>query len=220
MKTSNYITIAYFIFLFGGVLTLFIAAKNNPEAGIEARSFLGTKELGHFSVVVNESTEMLILKHTERSRLLTTYNEGEPILFAPHEIRNDTLFILKDPKSNYQFVQVECSGAKSILSKAETTIRIDNSLSDTITIKLKKAKLFFLTSNDRTSLLTLIADQSEAQIHANIDNFRIQANQTTINGNNSFSSVSGSLKNYSMFVGRSVNHISLDADSTSTYRLN
>lgn len=36
MKTSNYIIIAFFIFLFGGVFVLFIAGKLHPETKKEA----------------------------------------------------------------------------------------------------------------------------------------------------------------------------------------
>jgi hypothetical protein len=36
MKTSNYIIISFFVFLFGGIFVLFIAAKSHPETEKEA----------------------------------------------------------------------------------------------------------------------------------------------------------------------------------------
>lgn len=222
MKTSNYITVSYFFILFGGILVLFIAAKLDTKADVEVRSMLGVKELKHFSVVVTEAKEQLILKQSQKQELLTSYNEGDQAVYAPHELRNDTLFILKNPKSDYQFIQVHCSGIKSIVGKEESWIRIDECQGDTLMIKLEKARLFYNPSNalNNVSLLSIYANQSDIQMGIGVKNLIIQSNSTKFNGwNNSFKSVSASLNNYSsLFIGQT-KQINLEADSTSTYTI-
>ena len=55
MKTSNYIIIAFFIFLFGGIFLLFLAAKIDP-LGSYSQEFLSLeKPLENFSVTVAEA---------------------------------------------------------------------------------------------------------------------------------------------------------------------
>ena len=54
MKTSNYILLAFFTFVFGLSLTLFIDSKLHEKLSKKESAFATEQKLDHFSVLVAE----------------------------------------------------------------------------------------------------------------------------------------------------------------------
>jgi len=222
MKTSNYISISYLIFLFGGIIVLFSAAKLNPKAGYIVRSFMETKALGSFSVVVAEPGVRLIIKHDSISKILGFHNEGTICKFPPYELRNDTLFFLSYPQPDFQWIQVECNGIKTFLVKENASVRLDEFQGDTLMIKLERATFscYFDKDEKKNFVLSVISKESQIQlIKPDISKLNIQLNHTIMRAySNSIGALSGSLKNKSWLrisKLKSVNKANLEVDATS-----
>ena len=92
MKTSNYIAISFLIFLFGGILLLFVGAKNY-EANEIASTLTQVQKTASFSVVVAEPGAYLVLKNGKEFSISQKYKKDNGPNFAPFEVRNDTLFV-------------------------------------------------------------------------------------------------------------------------------
>ena len=222
MKISNYISISYLIFLFGGIIVLFSAAKLDPKADIKVRSFLETKALGSFSVVVAEPGVRLIIKHDSISKILGFYNEDTICKFPPYELRNDTLFFLSYPKPDFQWIQIGCNGIKSFLVKENANVRLDEFQGDTLMIKLERATFYcnFDKDEKKNFVVSVISKESQIQfIKPDISKLNIQLNHTIMRAFfNSVDTLSGNLKNKSWLrVGnlKSVNKANLEVDATS-----
>ncbi len=201
MKTSNYISISYLIFLFGGIIALFSAAKLNPQADLPVKSLLETKALGSFSVVVAEPGVRLIIKHDSISKILGFHNEGNICKFPPYELRNDTVFFLSYPKSDFPWIQIGCNGVKSFLLKEKADLRLDEFQGDTLIIKLDKATFYcdFNKDEKKNFVLSIISKESKIQlIKPDISKLNIQLDHSRMQiFDISIDTLSGKLQNKS-----------------------
>lgn len=224
MKTSNYIIIAFFIFLFGGVFVLFLAAKIH-KGDSDRRMYAEEKELESFSVVVAEPGASFHLRNGEYSRMLGFYEKPDTCKFLKYGIRNDTLFVFADPGSDKLRFSHEIYGRniKSIVAKENSYLRLQQFVADTLFVRLNHAKLdaFFDKTKNPTALFSIDAVESDISLTgANIGRIEVQLNKTKMQTwNNSIGSLSGSLKNDSHVTFGWLNKINLDIDSTSAYQL-
>lgn len=225
MKTSNYISIAYLVFLFGGVFMLFLAAKIDPR-GYYNQEFLSLeKPLDNFSVVIAEAGADIRLKSGQTSKISLQYPKGDTCSLPPFFVRNDTLFVSSYPeKEKQKTVEVECNGIKSIQGKEKSQVSIENFHTDTLSIKLSNAELdaYFDNAQRSTTLLfSILAEESKINLKgANIENLDVLLNKTKIRAwNNSIGSLSGTLTNQSEIQIHVMKKINLEVDSTSNYNL-
>jgi hypothetical protein len=222
MKTSNYIFIAFFVFLITCTFVLYLDAKmnfKNRQVGLQQ------KRLEPFSVVVAESGAEFNIRKGEYPRMLSYYDKPDTCSFPEYGIRNDTLFVFasKEKKKPNKWNEIYGRNIKCIVAKVNSNVRLQQFMADTLAIKLDNAVFDanFDNAKNRTLQLTMIANNSKINLHgANIDHLNIQLNKTNMNSwNNSIVQLSGSITNQSRLSLGSIQKISLDVDSTSAYQL-
>jgi hypothetical protein len=222
MKTSNYIIISFFVFLFGGILVLFIAAKFYPKA--YPKWIFQEKTLEDFSVIVAEPGAVFFLNNGEQPKIKCS-SILDTCYFPMYAVRNDTLFVssYQDNKT-IQHIDVFCKSIKSIQGRERSNININKFHFDTLIVKLEQSVFRFSVerNSSKSSSVKLIANQSNVDMgQSNFDKLEIQIGQTNFNTSNSdIISLSGSLKDHSnlLFLGKAKN-VNLEVDSTSTYQI-
>lgn len=225
MKTSNYIIISFFVFLFGGVFVLFLAAKIDPRGSYNQEFLSHEKALDNFSVVVAERGANIRLKSGQTSKMSLQYPKGDTCALPPFIVRNDTLFVSSYlDKEKQREVSVYCNSLKSIQEKDSAKVTIEKQFeADTLLVKLQNAEFshFSESNSPKRICLTLIAYQSEVYIgDTNFDKLEIQLNNTNMNvWNSSIVCLSGTLKDQSKLSAEASNKLNLETDSTSTYQL-
>ena len=226
MKTSNYILISFFVFLFGGVFVLFLSSKIH-QGGSDRGLFAEEKRLESFSAVVAEPGANFYLRIGEYPRMLSYYEKPDSCSFPEYGIRNDTLFVFAGKKnikhSLRNKIDIYGNNIKSIVAKENSYMSLQQFAADTLFVRLNNAKLdaFFDKTKSTTALFSIQAVESDISLTgANIGSIDIQLNKTKMHTwNNSIGSLSGSLKNDSHVTFGWLNKISLDVDSTSAYQL-
>jgi hypothetical protein len=225
MKTSNYIIIAFFVFLFGGVFVLFLSSKihqGDSDSGVYSEE----KKLEPFSVVVAEPGAEFHLRNAEYPRMRSFYQKPDTCGFLEYGIRNDTLFVFaisgnKQPRLPHE---IYARNLKSIVAKENSYISLQEFQADTLIVNLNNAVLdaFFDQTKNHASSLSIQAISSKINLtRINVDNLNIQLNETTLNAwNNSIVGISGSLTDHSSLSVDAMNKINVEVDSTSTYHLN
>ena len=222
MKTSNYITISFFVFLFGGIFILFLAAKIDPRGSLHQEFLKQEKALDNFSVVVAEAGADIRLKSGQTPKMSLNFLKGDSCKFPPFIVRNDTLFVSSfSGKAKHRTVEVDCKDINTIQGKDTAKIWVEQFHSDTLNVKLNKSDFRYSSNkeNAKSLLLKVEANQSKINIwDSNFDEIEILLNQTEMRGN-FCGSLSGSLKDHSNLSAGASNRINLETDSTSTYRL-
>lgn len=225
MKTSNYIIIAFFTFLFGGVFVLFLSAKihqGDSDRGVYSEE----KKMDPFSVVVAEPGAEFHLRNAENPKMLCFYQKPDTSNFLPFGVRNDTLFVfaysgIKKPRLPHE---IYGRNIKCIVAKDKSYISLQEFRADTLIVKLNNAVLdaFFDKARNRTYSLSIQSVGSKinlAGIHAG--NLDVQLNGTELRAwDNSIDSLCGTLTNHSNISIWKLGKINLEADSTSNYGLN
>lgn len=224
MKTSNYIIIAFLIFLFGGILTLFVCAKLNPEASRSREYETLEKPSDPFSVIVANSGVNLFVKKGEINKLGIYFLKGEEAIFPPYEVRNDTLFVGAFPKSERRTsLHVFCTNVRSIEGKTNSEIAWEQFTGDSLSVKLNNAGFrHYSRTKTSSAALQIIANNSSVQLgDISIENLDIQLNKTEMNvWNSSVGELSGTLTESSKLSMGRISKISLEVDPSSSYNLN
>jgi hypothetical protein len=222
MKTSNYIILAFFVFLLTSTFVLFFDAKmnfKNRQVGLQE------KRLEPFSVVVAESGAEFNIRKGEYPRILCYYDKPDTCSFPEYGIRNDTLFVFasKEKKKPNKWTEIYGRNIKSIVAKVNSNVSLQQFTVDTLDVKLDYAVFdaFFDKTKNRTSQVTINADNSKINLQGiQVENMDIQLNKTKMNSwDNSISHLSGSLANKSELSISAIQKISLEVDSTSAYQL-
>lgn len=226
MKTSNYILISFFVFLFGGIFILFLAAKIHQRDNNGGSWVSEDKKLELFSVVVAEPGAEFHLRNADYPKMRCFYQKPDTCNFLKYGIRNDTLFVFADSVIDKPRLPHEIYGRniKCIVAKENSYISLQEYRADTLVVKLNNAVLdaFFDQTKNQTSTLSILANSSKINLTGiNVDNLNIQLNETTLNAwNNSIVGISGSLTDHSSLSVDAMNKINVEVDSTSTYHLN
>lgn len=224
MKTSNYIIIAFLIFLFGGILTLFVSAKLNPEASRSREYETLEKPSDPFSVIVANSGANLFVKKGEINKLAIYFRKGEAAIFPPYEVRNDTLFVGAFPESERRTsLHVFCTKVRSIEGKTNSEIAWEQFTGDSLFVKLDNARFrHYSRTKTSSAALQIIANNSSVQLgDISIENLDIQLNKTEMNvWNSSVGELSGTLTESSKLSMGKMSKISLEVDPSSSYNLN
>ena len=223
MKTSNYILLSFFIFLFGGITLLFVFSKSRSGDYSGANFKIKEKKISSFSVVVAEPGANLNLNNGDQNKMTQSYNKNAIPNFPPFIVRNDTLFvspvIIENSKEPHlvPLTEIFCKNINSILAKEGATIYFNNFCADSINLDLHKVnlngniqKMSFITLNAKDSRLYLNGDGS-------IEKMKLQFDNTTLymTSENGTKEVFGSLNNDSEFQGKINGKVSLYVDQLS-----
>ena len=204
MKTSNYILIAFFSFIIGSILVLFIAAighENDPYGGAPGYE---QKEcpLEDFSVIVVESNLRVHFNSSENNSLSFYLPKGQEVSEKPFRISNDTLFIY--PILGFELhhtLQLSGNRLSTVIAKNNSRVSIRHFNSETLSVDIQQAN-FSLDDSD-VRKLNIQGDKAEVWIHS-----------TKID------LLSARLKNESSLnVHGNVNKIDIEKDETSRYSL-
>jgi hypothetical protein len=230
MKTSNYIFSAFLIFLFGGILLLFIGAKFYKGADNEDSFLTQEKPLNTFSVVVAEPGANFVLKNGAQNKISQRYLKELAPDFAPFKVRNDTLFVysVKEEDSNKQgqstggyFIivpEIFCKKVKCIIAKEKSKINLEGFEADSLSINLNTAE--FVWRYDKAGFVSINAKNSNIYFEGkDLEKLTIQLDKTKLRvvTKERIDKLSGSLKNDSEGDFSYGNSVRLDADKTSRY---
>lgn len=245
MKTSNYIIIAFFVFLFGGVFVLFLTSKlHKPDL---AEWEASEKPLENFSVVVAEQGAKFLLKKAEKSGIEINYKKPDTLSFPKSIVRNDTLFVfpwegkiqsnkLKHGKViEYDNVTIFAMKIKAIVAKKDSKVSAVDLLSDSLSINSVGGRVHIWSIKNQKNGDFMVNDPSEKHIlkinaiekavvsfaFLNISKLEINLNQSAlISSKSEVQVLSGILKNLSNLESNlPVHMVNLDTDTTSTYYL-
>ena len=225
MKTSSYITISYFTFLFIGIFVLFTAAKIHSLNEPKVIWTWQEKPLSPFSVVVAEPGAEFSVQYDQSSRIGLSLQKGDTCSFPHFEILNDTIFVNSfNEKVKQQSVIVFGPRIKTIQGKENSTIWLKQFGSDTLVVKLNKATFKHFPDNSQHNQfsLTLFAIESKIQLGtALIQTMELHLSKTEMTGQGtSVSNLTGDLNDHSTLSIGQMRKINLETDSTSTYQFN
>lgn len=230
MKTSNYIFLSYLIFLFSGILLLFIGAKYYERVDNVDNFLSQEKPLDTFSVVVAEAGSNFVLKTGAQNKISQRYLKELVPNFAPFAVRNDTLFVyaIKKYQQNIQeqskggsFIivpEIFCKIVKSIVVKEKSEVRLNEFHADSLSINLNKAQLN--ANFKKITSVFIQAKDSDIYLEGEyLENLSMKLDKTKLNVplQNRIFSLSGSLKNNSKADITLSSIINLNVDKTSTY---
>lgn len=223
MKTSNYILIAFFVFLITCTFVLFLDAKMYNK---DRQIGLQEKRLEPFSVVVAEEGAEFNIRNGEYPRMTCYYDKPDTCTFPEYGIRNDTLFVFacKEKKKPGRWHEIHGRNIKSIVAKVNSIVKLQQFTADSLDVKLDYAifEAHFDQTKGSTAQLSIIASNAKINLsRAVFENLNVRLNKTNMNSwDNSIVHLSGSLVNQSKLSIGAIQKISLDVDSTSTYQLN
>ena len=223
MRTSNYILISFFVFLFGGIFALFLAAKIDPRGSYHHGRSTQEKALDNFSVVVAEQDANIRLITGETSKMVLNYSKEDSCSFPSYKVKDDTLFVGSNPPRNkYYQTEIWCKKISSIEGKTKSKINIEEFRFDSLMVRLNKTDFRYNGVKNSIGLsLKLIANDSYIKIgNAVINNLDMSINHTQMDGwGNRIKNLSGKLNEKSRVSIDKIGKISLESDSTSSYRL-
>ncbi|GHV29937.1 hypothetical protein FACS1894177_01650 [Bacteroidia bacterium] len=204
MKTSNYIVIAFFTCIIGGILVLFIAARgheNDYHPGV-MKMALSSNGLADFSVIVAESNTQFTIEQSDSCRLTVHYPEKEDEPKNPYRISGDTLYFLDT--GNLVSVNLYLNVSKqlsSLVAKEGSRINLRNLNLDSLSVFAQDANVLF---ND-----------------THIENFLLQANNTRVDlYSHTINQISAKLENNAtLYISGNIDKVVIEKDSTSNYSL-
>lgn len=223
MKTSNYITLSFFTFLFGGIFILFLAAKIDPRSDQKQEFITDEKPLDNFSVVIAEPGANIRIKSGDAPKIGLYYLKDDTCTLPAYIVRNDTLFVQANPQKNGHWsTNVICRQINSIEGKAKSRINVEQLKCDSLLVRLDNAEFYYRREKNPVGFaLRLLAFQSKVNLeNAFITNLDVNFNKTDMDAWGShIKNLSGKLNDKSNLSMGRIDRISLEADSTSTYRL-
>lgn len=223
MKTSNIIITSFLIFLFGGIILLYIGSKYYKPYNDPSNYLSEEKTLSSFSVVVAEPGAIFNLITEKENKINQTYLKGTVPNISSYAVRNDTLFISsKEPKQNEMkdaknLTEVFCIGVKSIVTKENSDVRLLGLQADTFNISMKKSHLEW-KGFERVAFLSVEGQDSDIYLNGKkLDKIDIKLNKTQLNidAKENVKSISGNLKNTSTFDCPISMKVNLEADKSS-----
>ena len=226
MKTSKSIIIAFILFVFSGILFLFLSGKYRPgEFFDDAELKKIENKLDDFSVIV--ATNRADIKVTEgigNNKLTVHYKTSDSIPEMPvYSVRNDTLFIKKTPSNTRP--AVHCKELKAVIIDNKSIVHVDKLPIDTIGIFVLSGKLYCMGNKqtEKVKQIRILAnDRSSLQFNGMyIEEVELSLDHSTVNfQNTAISSLDGNLKNESkLMCYKPIGKIKLDVDMNSSYHL-
>ena len=226
MKTSNYISISFLIFLFGGIFLLFLSSKFH-EGTVSKQEFESFEEnLDDFSVIVAGPNSNIGLRNGTQSKIVISFLKTDSCTIPPHEVRHDTLFIYEyavgaSPIS----AQVFCPRPRAVLLKDNSVVNLNDFSIDTLDVSMSAGKMYgtFEQSDSPKGVINLSATKnSNIYINqSNMEALNINLDHSELNIQDvSILTLSGFLKNDSkLYSYKSIGKMNIEVDATSRYNL-
>ncbi len=220
MKTSNIIITSFLIFLFSGIILLYMGSKyyDNPT------NFLSEeKPLSSFSVVVAEPGTIFNLKSGKENKAHQLYLKGTVPNITSFEVRNDTLFISSKELKKDEVIhtknvtEVFCINTKSIVAKENSVIRLLGLQADTLNLAIRKSHLEW-RGFTKVALLYVEGQDSYVFLEGKkLDKIDVKLDKTQLNidSKKNVKSISGKIKNTSTFDCPSSMVVNLESDKSS-----
>lgn len=225
MKTSNIILISFLVFLFSGIIALYVGSKYYANPNNNPANFVDKKtKLSPFSVIVAESGAVFYLNSGKENEITHSHLKGTVPDFGSFIVRNDTLFVasakLKRNKDRFtnNLIHVSCRNVKSIVTKQYSEVRMEGFQADTLSVIMNKSNLDWRFQNIRH--LSIQAKDSEIYLEGEkLEKLTVKLDKTRINSSikKRTDVLSGSLINASDIRFSMSNTVTLDADDTSNY---
>lgn len=224
MKTSNKIFISFLIFLFGGIIALYLGSKYLSDYYSSTNFETQEKPLAPFSVVLAEPDANFDLTSGKKNKIIQAYRKGTVSDFPALTVRNDTLFVssvkqISGLPKNYRVVpEISCVKLKSIITKENTYIMIRKFQTDTLNITMNKSRLDYRF--DKVAFVSIQAKVSDIYFEGKkLEKLVVKLDKTELRTSvkKRIDNLAGSLKNHSNCTFYMSNNISLDTDKTSKY---
>lgn len=226
MKTSNKIFISFLIFLFSGIIALYIGSKYYVENYDTTKFVDQAKPLPHFSVVVAEPGAQIQMRNSSETKIVQSFFKTAQPRFAPFVVRNDTLFVFaakqdpnKLPRAQFM-VNVFCKNVKHFIAKENSLLFLSGYQVDSIFVTADNADL--ACQNNNSNYIRMIAKNSRANFDClKLNSIKVELDKTQldVNSKNRVNNISGTVKNDSdvkLFLNGKVN---LDVDKSSNLNM-
>lgn len=233
MKTSNYILIAFFVFLFGGIFLLFLTSKHHKAEVPQWKS--SEKPLDDFSVVVAEPGARFQVKIGDTTKLQINYKLPDTLSYPKSYVRNDTLFMFpwegkiqskqldKGLIIRYNNMIVYARQLHSIIGKENSDIELYELTPDTLNINANRSRIICIYQKpERPKGLTNIIASGKSYIkidNLSVQNVKLDLTQShLIFINSTIKKLTGPITNHSILaIQKLIPKINLDMDSTSKF---
>ncbi|GHT45241.1 hypothetical protein FACS189440_00850 [Bacteroidia bacterium] len=178
MKTSNYIVTAFFVFIFGSMLFLFIAArghKGDAYPGIMEVDQTSS-DLADFSVIVVESNIHLTVNQSDSIRINFVYPKNKIKPENPCRISGDTLFIVQ--KEDVFNIVLNSSHLSSIVAEENCHLQLNGLQSDSLLVDANRSAVYFQDVN--VNKIAIQADSAHVRLgQGNIAEFSARLRNKT-----------------------------------------
>ena len=219
MKTSNKIFISFLIFLFSGIIALYIGSKYYVEY-YDTHNFVEQEKLlPHFSVVVAEYGAQIQLQNGSKTKIVQSFFKTKQPRFSSFVVRNDTLFVFgvkrdRNKLPRAQFVaSVFCENVKHFVAKENSVVFLSGYQIDSIFVKIDNADL--VCQNNNSVYIKLIGKNSRVNFNCEkLNSLELQLDKTRLDlkSKTGVNSISGTVKSNS-YLGLSLeSKINLDVD--------
>lgn len=224
MKTSNKIFISFLIFLFSGIIALYIGSKYYVEY-YDTHNFVEqVKPLPPFSVVVAEPNAQIQLRNGSERKIVQSFFKTAQPKFAPFVVRNDTLFIFgvkrdrnKLPRAQFM-VNVFCENVKHFVAKEKSLVFLSGYQVDSIFVKIDNADL--ACQNNNSNYIKMIAKNSRTNFDCGkLNSMEVELDETRLElkSKNRVNNISGTVKNDSDVKLILEGKVNLDVDRSSYF---
>lgn len=223
MKTSNIIISSFLIFLFGGIILLYIGSKYYKSYDDPTNFLSEDKPLSSFSVVVAGRGAIFNLMTGKENKIHQLYLKGTIPNISSYTVRNDTLFISsKEPKKDEvkhtkNVTEVFCIGVKSIVTRENSYIRMLGVQADTLNVTMNRSRLDW-KEFQKIEFLSVKTKDSEIYLNGKkIEKIDVKLDKTLLNidAKDYVKSVSGRIKNTSTFDCPSSLVVNIESDKSS-----
>ncbi|MEN8122682.1 MAG: hypothetical protein ABFS35_20240 [Bacteroidota bacterium] len=220
MKTSKYILIAFLIFIFGGLLSLYIFSKLHKEKHLEFTKV--EEKLNNFSVIVAEEGAGFYLVPDSVFKIGASLFENDSSFHFPvYIVENDTLYI---QALNYKYsrLKINCNSVNTIIGKSKNRIDFNHFAADSLMIEINNGEMYGSFSEKGVKNLRIKATDNS---NINFNNSKIENIELTLYQsraslyNNDVKTLDAKLFNKSNLFGMVVSKLYLQTDSTSNYRV-
>jgi len=222
MKTSNKILLSFLIFLFSGIIALYVGSRYYVEY-YDTHNFVEqVKPLPPFSVVVAEPEAQIQLRNGSERKIVQSFFKTKQPRFSSFVVRNDTLFVFgvkqdrnKLPRAQF-IANVYCENIKDFVAKEKSVVFLSDYQVDSIFVKMDNADL--ACQNNNSIFIKIIAKNSRANFDCQkLNSMKVELDKTylDVKSKNRVNNISGTLKNDSDVKLNLNAKVNLDVDRSS-----
>ena len=199
MKASRIIIIAFCIFIVGGMLMLYIDAKQHKK---KTNNLTTKKEyvLPSFNVVVADEGSDLHLDYSDSNKITVEYIKEKKTPAKLYSVRHDTLYVYKGLR-----LFAGCKNIRSIIGHNVFWLGISNFEPDSLTIKMTGGKIYCFNNftkakkqiSKNINVGVFASDSAYIELNnLNINRLTVQLNNANVNFNSRLNRLQAKLVNH------------------------